>query len=203
MELIINGAYKHIKTGGSYWVLAIASPVETPPDLPSYSVMHSETEELFQVYGVGENAVFVGAPDSPKRVIYQAIARKSSKAPAGRWGRPYKMFCDGRFEKIELGNYPPLREGQPTNTFERSAKWQCTFSIERDNLAQGYYLSCNSRVIQVFLDQAYQNDSKQSLEACQIEFHYITQSVQSSILSGYLAPSMSEEESAPLFGFSS
>lgn len=101
MELIIDGAYRHIKSGGCYWLLAIASPVEVPPDLPSYSVMHSETEEVFEVYGLGENAVFIGSPNSPKLVIYQAMSpRKPFKAPAGRWGRPYEMFCDGRFELL-------------------------------------------------------------------------------------------------------
>lgn len=114
MELVIDGVYRHIKSGGCYWLLAIASPAETPPLAPappSYSVMHSETEEVFEVYGLGKNAIFVGSPNSPKRVIYQAVTpQKPLKAPSGRWGRPYEMFCDGRFELLnpESGERSPL-----------------------------------------------------------------------------------------------
>jgi hypothetical protein len=103
-KLVIDAAYQHRK-GGNYWLIAIAQPVasavEIPEHLRSYSVMHSETEAVFEVYGVGLNAFYIADSNSPKLAIYQAIGGKPSKAPAGRWGRPLDMFCDGRFTLLE------------------------------------------------------------------------------------------------------
>lgn len=96
--------------------------------------------------------------------------------------------------------HPSLQKGQPTQIFERLSQWQCTFSIERDELAKCYYLSCNGKVVAVFLDRAYERGAEQSLEACQVEFLYITRSVQSTILNGYIAPDTHEEE-AKMYGF--
>lgn len=94
MKLVIDGAYKHFK-GGCYWLIGIAKPVQTPPEhTRSYSVMHSETEEIFEVYGIGTNAVYVASADSPPLAIYQAIG---TAFKPGIWGRPLEMFCDGRF----------------------------------------------------------------------------------------------------------
>ena len=107
-EIVIDAAYQHRK-GGCYWLIAIARPcasADIPPGLRSYRVMHSETEEVFEVHGVGGNAFYVASLDSPKLAIYQAIGGAPSKAPAGRWGRSLEMFRDGRFTLLD-STYQP------------------------------------------------------------------------------------------------